>query len=106
MLNDAFRLIRLFHNKTQRELADKLDISISYLSELEAGNRRINFEIISKYSEVFNIPASSLLLFSEHLESGKITEKMRVAMAKKITNILNWVAEKGELDSDRKKEAR
>ena len=107
MLNEALRLIRLFHDKTQRELAGELGISVSYLSELEAGNRRINFEIISKYSEVFNIPASSLLLFSEQLESGKVTERMRVAVAKKITGLMNWVAEQGKLEHDAaEKEAR
>lgn len=107
MLNEALRLIRLFHDKTQRELAGELGISVSYLSELEAGNRRINFEIISKYSEVFGIPASSLLLFSEHMESGKITEKMRVMVAQKITDIMSWAAKKGALEHDSaKKEAR
>ncbi|MBN8532012.1 MAG: helix-turn-helix transcriptional regulator [Alphaproteobacteria bacterium] len=107
MLNEAFKLIRLFHGKTQRELAEELAISISYLSELEAGNRRINLEIISKYSEVFHIPASSLLLFSEQLEAGKGTEKMRVAVAKKITTLMKWVAKQGMLDHEEgRKEAR
>lgn len=107
MLNEALKLIRLFHGKTQRELAEELDISVSYLSELEAGNRRINFEIINKYADIFNIPASSLLLFSEQLESGKATEKMRVAVAKKVTNLMKWVAEQGKLEHDAaKKDAR
>lgn len=107
MLNEALKLIRLFHGKTQRELAEELEISVSYLSELEAGNRRINFEIIDKYADIFSIPASSLLLFSEQLDSGKPIEKARVVVAKKITNLMKWVAEQGNLEHEAaKKDAR
>ena len=107
MLNDALKLIRLFYDKTQRELAEELGISLSYLSEIEAGHRRINFDLISKYSEVFNIPASSLLLFSEQLESGKFTEKLRVRVSGEIVRIMNWVAKTGGLeDGPAKKESR
>jgi len=98
MLNEALKFIRLFNGKTQGELASELGISVSYLSEIEAGNRRINLDLISKYSEVFNIPASSLLLFSEKLESGKWTEKARAMAARKIIALMNWVAEKGKLE--------
>ena len=107
MLNEALKLIRLFYEKTQGELAAELGISVSYLSELEAGNRRINLDLITKYSEVFDIPASSLLLFSEQLESGKFTERARVMVAGKIIAIMDWMAKKGGLEHGAaKKEAR
>lgn len=104
MLNEALKLIRLFHKQTQKELAESLGISVSYLSEIEAGNRRINVELLSKYSEAFGIPASSLMLFSERLEQGTL-EKTRVAVAEKIVKVMSWAADKGRLDDSTAKEA-
>lgn len=40
MINRALKTIRLFHNIKQSELADKLCISKSYLSELESGKKQ------------------------------------------------------------------
>lgn len=95
MLNEALRLIRVFHNMNQKELSEKLTISRSYLSEIESGRKNISIELINKYSTVFDIPSSSLLLFSENLENNKFSEKTRVYMAKKVVNIMNWVSESG-----------
>lgn len=102
MLNEALKLIRLFHEQTQRELANHLGISVSYLSEIEAGNRRINVELLSKYSEAFNIPASSLMLFSEQLEQ-KSLNRTRIKVADKILKVMSWAAEEGGIDEQTQK---
>ena len=95
MLNEALRLIRVFHNMNQKELSIKLEISRSYLSEIESGKKNINIDLLNKYSRVFDIPSSSLLLFSENLENNKLSEKTRVYVAKKVVNIMNWISESG-----------
>lgn len=95
MLNEALRLIRVFHNMNQKELSEKLEISRSYLSEIESGKKNINVDLLNKYSTVFDIPSSSLLLFSENLENNKFSEKTRIYVAKKVINIMNWVSESG-----------
>ena len=40
MLSDALRLIRVFHDLKQQDLADRLEISKSYLSEIENGQKK------------------------------------------------------------------
>jgi transcriptional regulator with XRE-family HTH domain len=90
MLNKALKEIRLFHQLKQDELSKKLDISKSYLSELEAGKKTISLEILDKYSKVFSIPTSSLLLFSENLDS-KPSSKSKVNFANKILKLIEWV---------------
>lgn len=90
MLNKALKEIRLFHQMKQDELSIKLDISKSYLSELEAGKKTISLDILDKYSKVFSIPASSLLLFSENLNSSP-TSKSKVKFANKILKLIEWV---------------
>ena len=93
MLNKALKLVRVFHRINQTDLAKKLNISRSYLSEIESGKKVPSIEILKRYSNIFSIPASSLMLFSEKLEDNSFSEKSRVMISKKILNIMNWLTE-------------
>ena len=93
MLNEALRLIRVFHDINQSALAERIGISRSYLSELESGKKTPSLDLLEKYSVIFDIPPSSMLLFSEHLEQDSISERTRVSVAKKIIRIMNWLSE-------------
>lgn len=91
MLHEALKLIRTYHKQTQRDLAKELDISVSYLSEIEAGNRRINLDIIEKYAATFGIPASSIMYCGESIKGGKVVRKPTGSiLAKKMTKIMLW----------------
>ncbi|WP_018414806.1 helix-turn-helix domain-containing protein [Teredinibacter turnerae] len=94
MINRALKLIRQFHEMTQQELAEKLDISKSYLSELESGKKTVSYELIEKYSKIFDISASSLVFFSESISSddneSKHLKKFRQVASNKVLNILEW----------------
>lgn len=94
MLNEALRLIRVFHDLNQKDLADKLGISNSYLSEIESGKKTPTLEVIEKYSEVFNMPSSSILFFSENLDSGDKSEKTKKSISNKVIKILDWISAK------------
>ena len=94
MLHKALKLIRIFHELKQKDLAEKLQISKSYLSEIESGKKEPTLEVINKYSEVFNIPPSSILFFSENLDSDLKTEKLRGLISGKIIAILDFIAQK------------
>lgn len=93
MLNKALRHLRRYHRIKQQDLAQQLGISASYLSEIESGAKAhaITVDLLSRYAEVFKVPISSLMLFSEELESGKRSEKIRVAMAAKLLKVLDWI---------------
>jgi transcriptional regulator with XRE-family HTH domain len=93
MLNEALRLVRVFHDIKQSQLAEMLGISRSYLSEIESGKKVANIDLLEKYAEIFEIPPSSLLLFSENIEKGIPSEKARVMFAKKIIKIMNWLSD-------------
>ena len=94
MLNEALRLIRVFHDLNQKDLADRLGISNSYLSEIESGKKTPTLEVIEKYSEVFNMPSSSILFFSENLNNGGKVEKTRKHISNKVIKILDWISAK------------
>jgi len=91
MINKALKQVRLFHRLKQNELAEQLEISTSYLSEIESGKKPASLELLGKYSDIFSIPASSLLLFSENLSSDLPSDKIRIKFTKKILKIMEWV---------------
>lgn len=50
---------------TQKDLADKLGLSRSYLGDIESGRTNASDEILHKLSEIFNINYSELLKFKQ-----------------------------------------
>ena len=95
MINKALKVIRQFHDLKQVDLANQLGISKSYLSEIEAGKKPASLELLNKYSEVFDIPVSSLIFFSENIgKEGLSSSKFKKAVASKIVNVMEWFVEK------------
>lgn len=92
MLHRALRTVRQFHRKSQTVLAGELGISNSYLSEIETGVKKPGLDILEKYSIVFNIPVSSLLLFSEQIDTGTRGTKLKFHASNKVLQILEWIA--------------
>lgn len=98
MQNDALRLMRVFHDISQTNLADKLGISKSYLSEIEKGEKKkVTLDLLERYSQVFNIPVSSLMFFAEQVDQGNY-EKVRTNVAGKVLKMLDWIATKQDVD--------
>lgn len=91
MLSDVVRLVRKFHNSTQSELASKLGISKSFLSEIESGKKSISIDLLQRYSEIYSIPMSHFFLFDEKLNDGSSRQKIKTMAATKFIAILNWI---------------
>jgi len=106
MLNDSLRLIRVFHQISQTHLANEINISKSYLSEIESGKKNVSLELLNKYSEYFKIPVSSLMLFSESLDSDSSVKKANSFVAGKVLKMLIWISELDEVGIDAKKSTR
>ena len=95
MLCEALRLIRVFHDQSQTELACQLGISKSYLSEIESGKKQPKIQLVEKYASEFELPVSSILFFSENLknpsDSAKAAESARGVIARKVIDFLRLV---------------
>jgi transcriptional regulator with XRE-family HTH domain len=102
MLHKALRLIRVFNEMTQKELAELLDISRSHLSEIESGKKTPSYDLLERYSTVFKVPTSNLLFFSEYLEDGKVIEinKLRNLLASQIISMMEFIANKVDKTQD------
>ncbi|WP_026887826.1 helix-turn-helix transcriptional regulator [Clostridium beijerinckii] len=82
MINESLRLLRVFHDLKAIDLAKKLSISQSYLSEIENGKKKPSLELIEKYSVVFKIKPSTILFFSEEIEQDSLKGNMKELMIK------------------------
>jgi transcriptional regulator with XRE-family HTH domain len=94
MYDRALKLIRQYHRLSQAELADALNLSRSFVSELEKpGGKKPSIDVLERYANYFKIPVSSLLLFAERSGSSDLREKSRIFAADKVLKMLEWLEE-------------
>ncbi len=99
MLGEALRLIRIFHDRKQIDLADELGISQSHLSDIERGVKSPSQDLVTRYAEVFDLPVSSIWFFDEQLSSGannRAINRARGVIADKILDFLRIIANRRE----------
>ena len=102
MNSRALKLVRQYHRLTQAEVAKKLDLSKSFISELEAGNRKPSIDVLEKYAESFKLPLSSLLLFSEQVNEDNWQTRSSSLVASKVMKMLEWLEETTNEDTSEK----
>jgi transcriptional regulator with XRE-family HTH domain len=98
MLNDALRMIRIFHDVSQKDMSVRLNIVPSYLSEIESGKKEPSLKLLEKYSEEFKMPMSSILFFSEHMEDGTQVSNLKKSISNKVLTLLNFIAARSGRD--------
>jgi transcriptional regulator with XRE-family HTH domain len=96
MISEALRLIRVFHDLKQGDLAERLELSKSFVSELENGHKTPSVEVIQKYAKEFGIPPSSILFFAEQLDKkgGSAESRAKNAIAAKVLSFLQLIERK------------
>jgi transcriptional regulator with XRE-family HTH domain len=92
MLNEALRLVRVFHDLNKTQTADRVGLSKSYITELERGDKKVTMEVLQKYASAFNVPLSSLIFFAEQAADDTTTDKVRTVVAGKVVKMLDWIA--------------
>jgi transcriptional regulator with XRE-family HTH domain len=91
MLNEALRLIRVFHDIKSTELAKNLGISQSYLSEIEAGKKKPSMAIIDEYARIFRTTPSAILLFSESMNDRNNLGPFKSSIRNKLLKFLQAI---------------
>ena len=61
IVGKRIKLARTKKNYTQEHLAEKLNVSVTFLSRIECGSSRINLKRLSQLCEILNISESELL---------------------------------------------
>lgn len=92
MINDALRLIRLYHGLSQKQIASELSLSQSMISEIESGTKSVSIDVLEKYSQRLNIRMSQLVFFAEELADNPAKGKGKLFIANKVISILSAIA--------------
>ncbi len=90
MLGEALRLIRVFHDSKTGELAKALDISPSYISEIESGKKTPSLDTLKKYADYFDTTISAIMFFAEDLDKDK-KEPVKATARKKLIKFLQII---------------
>lgn len=99
MLHRALRTIRIFHDLSQKDLALRLGVAPSYVSEIEAGKKEPTLALLRKYADEFEIPLSSIMFFSEHVGDGAEVNHIRTAVSGKVLKLLEFIATRSGRDA-------
>jgi transcriptional regulator with XRE-family HTH domain len=64
------RTLRLSHDWTQEELAERLGVSVNFLSYMERGLKAPSFENLERMAEVLNLPVADLFAVKLSIPRG------------------------------------
>ncbi|MDR1893926.1 MAG: helix-turn-helix domain-containing protein [Spirochaetales bacterium] len=93
ILSRNIKRYRSYRGLSQAELAEKLDISIPFLSDLENGKKWVSPRTLAKISDVFNLEAYELLRPEPGMPDNSInviekySDELQVLLAKTIITL-------------------
>lgn len=102
------KLARVKENLTQEQLAERADISSSYVSAIERGKQSVSLEYMNRIAEALNVSVTELLVqegsgyLSEHESEGALRESESeyegryVARQKKMNQINEMLSRCGD----------
>jgi len=96
VINEALKMIRVFHDLTQAELAERLGVSKSHVSGIESGRKNPTLDLLQRYAIIFNIPLSSIMFFSENLGDHCAADRAQGIVANKIVALMRFIAERSK----------
>ena len=99
IIGERLKKARIENNLTQEELAEKLDVSIAFLSRIERGSSHISLKRLSQICDILGITEGSILngssnnsntyLASEFDDILKNTTPEKQKLIYKIAKIIN-----------------
>ncbi|HIU63714.1 MAG TPA: helix-turn-helix transcriptional regulator [Candidatus Avacidaminococcus intestinavium] len=100
MIGEILKKIRNIYGYKASELSKKLGISQSFLSEIENNKKQPSLELLKKYSEIYEIKLSSLILLSENLETEQQQSKIHnnVFIRNMMINFINKMASDNKIE--------
>lgn len=101
MIGDSLKRIRTIYGYKANELSALLDISPSYLSEIENNKKQPSLELLEKYSKIYGIKLSSLILLSEQFEEAEKEGKGNNFIRSMMLGLINAMSRNsGELNEN------
>lgn len=85
---------------TQEQLADKMDVSIQMVSNLERGNKSIRIENLIKLSEILNISTDYILTGKENIEDMHTLTQQMAALSQRDRKMMALLMDFCLMDSE------
>lgn len=73
MYGQTLKQLRTVFGYSAKDMSKELDLSASYLSEIENGKKMPSLQILESYARVFNMKLSTIVLLTE--EQDKLSEE-------------------------------
>lgn len=89
MTGEILKRLRAIYGYNAKEFSQLIEISPSYLSEIENDKKQPSLELLEKYSKIFDVKLSSLFLLSEYFEENDNTEKGSTFVRNLMMNLIN-----------------
>lgn len=102
MIGDILKRTRTIYGYKANEMSSKLEISPSYLSEIENNKKKPSLDLLEKYSKIYGIKLSSLILLSENLDEANKQGKGNIFIRNIMINLINKLSQnEGDNDEER-----
>jgi transcriptional regulator with XRE-family HTH domain len=88
MINEALRLLRLYCGYSQSEMAKRLSVTQSMISDVEGGRKNVTMDLLEAYSLAVGVRMSQLLFFAEEIEGQPIARRGQLIVADKVLTLL------------------
>lgn len=80
VIGRRIRNTRLEKNLKQEELADKIDVSVAFMSRVERGKSQVNLKRLTQIAEVLNVSPGYLLTGSNVTSKDYLREDFRILL--------------------------
>lgn len=74
VLGKNIRYYRYQHHYSQQTLAELLDISVTYMSDIECGKSNVSLDLVEKIALLFEVPYAHLFKQNEKELPGKVNQ--------------------------------
>jgi len=91
MPGEALKTLRTIHEYSLSEMAKKLGMSASYLSEIENGKKAPPLDLINRFAEIFKTTPSAILFFSEEISKEKRSPNYKKNIRKILLKLLKGI---------------
>ena len=103
LIGERLKRARTENGLTQEQLAEKLDVSVAFLSRAECGNVKINLTRIDQICDILNVPISNILTGTGNTSKDYLNEDFSNLLkncnpekVKLIYNIAKVIVEKNQ----------
>lgn len=95
-LGNKIRALREFENMSQEDLAQKIGLSRVAISQIEQGNRNVDFLELAQIAEIFKLKTDYFLIEDElpDIKLAKNQKKVNDFNPKKLKNVILYILEK------------